>query len=86
MAAKMNNQIQKNEEEQAEEDMNALRALLENLLHFSFEQEGLMEDLKTIDMPDDLPLHHSFRLTMACKCQRLLSKKIYLSYGFLQQD
>ncbi len=50
MAAKMNNQIQKNEEEQAEEDMNALRALLENLLHFSFEQEGLMEDLKTMDV------------------------------------
>ena len=30
--------------------MNALRALLENLLHFSFEQEGLMEELKTMDI------------------------------------
>ena len=50
MAATMQNQIKKNEEEQQEEDMNALRALLENLLHFSFEQEGLMQDLKTMDV------------------------------------
>ena len=38
------------EQEQAEEDMNALRALLENLLHLSFDQEKLMEDLKTMDV------------------------------------
>jgi len=38
------------EAEQQEEDMNALRALLENLLHLSFDQEALMEDLKTMDV------------------------------------
>jgi len=37
-------------QEQAEEDMNALRALLENLLHLSFDQENLMQDLKTMDI------------------------------------
>ena len=50
MAATMKNQIEKNEEEQAEEDAAAMRALLENLLHFSFEQENLMEELKTMDV------------------------------------
>ena len=30
--------------------MNALRALLENLIRFSFNQEGLMQELKTIDV------------------------------------
>lgn len=30
--------------------MNALRALLENLIHFSFDQEALMTDLKGIDI------------------------------------
>lgn len=36
--------------EQQEEDMDALRALLENLLHLSFDQEKLMEDLRTMDI------------------------------------
>ena len=50
MAATMQNQIEKNEEEKEEEDAAAMRALLENLLHFSFEQEGLMQELKTMDV------------------------------------
>jgi hypothetical protein len=50
MAAMMRNQMSKNSEEQQEEDMNAMRALLENLLHFSFEQEGLMEEARTMDV------------------------------------
>lgn len=50
MAAMMRNQMNKNEEEQQEEDMQAMRALLENLLHFSFEQEGLMEEARTMDI------------------------------------
>jgi len=36
--------------EQQEEDENALRALLENLLRLSFDQEKLMADLKTMDI------------------------------------
>lgn len=35
---------------QMQEDMNALRSLLENLVKFSFDQEKLMNDLKTIDV------------------------------------
>ncbi|MEP7262981.1 MAG: DUF4175 family protein [Bacteroidota bacterium] len=50
MAAMMRNQMNKNEDEQQEEDMQAMRALLENLLHFSFEQEGLMEEARTMDI------------------------------------
>ena len=38
--------------EQEEEDMEALRALLENLLRLSFDQENLMEDLRTTDIND----------------------------------
>lgn len=36
--------------EQEEEDMEALRALLENLLRLSFDQENLMDDLRTTDV------------------------------------
>jgi hypothetical protein len=50
MAAMMRNQMDKEEDEQQEEDMNAMRALLENLLHFSFEQEGLLEEARTMDV------------------------------------
>lgn len=42
--------MQQQEMEQAEEDMNALRLLLENLIRFSFNQEKLMTDLKNIDV------------------------------------
>jgi len=50
LSQKMKAQQAKEKKEQAEEDEQALRALLENLLRFSFDQEGLMEDLKTIDI------------------------------------
>src|SRR5258706_706106 len=40
------------EQQQQEEDMEALRALLENLLRLSFDQENLMEDLRTTDIND----------------------------------
>ena len=50
MAQQMEQQQQKMQQEQQEEDMNALRALLENLLKLSFDQERLMQDLKTIDI------------------------------------
>ncbi|MBK9047452.1 MAG: hypothetical protein IPL74_12310 [Bacteroidetes bacterium] len=46
----MKQQQEQAEEESAEEDMNALRALLENLIRFSFNQESLMEELKTMDV------------------------------------
>lgn len=50
MADKIEKGMQEASEEKAEEDMNALRALLENLIHFSFDQEKLMTDLKGIDV------------------------------------
>ncbi|MDQ3051530.1 MAG: DUF4175 domain-containing protein [Bacteroidota bacterium] len=50
LSQKMKQQQQQQDEEQAEEDMQALRALLENLIRFSLNQEGLMEELKSIDV------------------------------------
>jgi hypothetical protein len=50
LAKKMEQMQSSMEAEQQEEDMDALRALLENLLHLSFDQEQLMEDLKTMDI------------------------------------
>jgi hypothetical protein len=50
MAMKMQQQQQQNEMEQQQEDLQALRALLENLIRFSFEQESLMQQLKTMDV------------------------------------
>jgi hypothetical protein len=40
------------ESNRQEEDMESLRALLENLLRLSFDQENLMEDLRTTDIND----------------------------------
>ncbi len=50
LAKKMQEMQAGMEAEQQEEDENALRALLENLLHLSFDQEALMQDLKTMDV------------------------------------
>lgn len=50
LAQKMQSMQQQMQQEQQEEDMNALRALLENLLRLSFDQEKLMQDLRTIDI------------------------------------
>ena len=50
LSQKIKKQQQEKEEEQNEEDMQAMRALLENLLRFSFDQEGLMEKLKGVDI------------------------------------
>jgi hypothetical protein len=48
----LNRMQQSMESEQQQEDMEALRALLENLLRLSFDQENLMEDLRTTDIND----------------------------------
>lgn len=50
LSQQMKQKQEQQEQESAEEDMNALRALLENLIRFSFNQEGLMQELKTIDV------------------------------------
>lgn len=50
LSQKIKQQQQKQQQEQEEEDMQALRALLENLLRYSFDQEKLMEDLKGVDV------------------------------------
>ena len=50
LSDKVKSQQKQAQEEQEEEDEQALRALLENLLRFSFDQEALMEDLKKVDI------------------------------------
>jgi hypothetical protein len=50
LAQKMEQMKQEMEKQENEEDMDALRALLENLLRLSFEQEQVMQSLKTTDI------------------------------------
>lgn len=50
MSQQMKQQQEQEGQEQEEEDMAALRYLLENLIQFSFDQEKLMQDFKTIDV------------------------------------
>lgn len=50
LAQKMKQMQEQIAKEENEEDMNALRALLENLLRLSFNQEQVMQSLKTIDI------------------------------------
>ena len=52
MAGKMEMAMASSEEEKEELDMEALRALLENIVTLSFDQEGLMADFKKVDTKD----------------------------------
>lgn len=52
MAQQMQLAMESGEQEQQQEDMDALRALLENIIRLSFDQEDLMGQFKTIDIKD----------------------------------
>ncbi len=52
MAQKMQAAMESSESESAQEDMDALRALLENIIQLSFDQEEIMEELKVMDRDD----------------------------------
>lgn len=52
MSQQMQMAMDQGSSEQAEEDMDALRDLLENIIRLSFDQEGLMEDFRKIDQKD----------------------------------
>lgn len=52
MAAQMELAMESGEQEQQEEDMAALRALLENIITLSFDQEEVMSKFQTIDHKD----------------------------------
>ena len=49
MSQSMQSQMQQSGQEGAEEDAEMLRQILDNLLVFSFEEEGVMEDFKKMD-------------------------------------
>ena len=52
MAFQMEQAMQGGQQEQQEEDMDALRQLLENIVHLSFDQEQLMNDLANTGIRD----------------------------------
>ena len=52
LAQRMENMQMESEAEDEEEDMDALRALLENIITLSFEEEELMADLRTTENQD----------------------------------
>ncbi|NNF01080.1 MAG: DUF4175 domain-containing protein, partial [Bacteroidia bacterium] len=52
MAQKIQQGMQAGAQEQMSEDLEALRALLENLIKFSFDQEALMDDIKKVNIND----------------------------------
>lgn len=52
MAQQMQMAMQQGQEESAQEDMDALRALLENIITLSFDQESLMDNFGKIDRKD----------------------------------
>ena len=54
MSAQLNAMASESEEEQQEEDMNALREILENLIRLSFGQEDLMKRLGQVDRQNPL--------------------------------
>lgn len=52
LAFQMKSAMQSNAQQQQEEDMDALRQLLENIVHLSFEQEALMDEMAATDTKD----------------------------------
>ena len=58
LAQQMEQMQMESESESASEDMDALRALLENILTLSFEEEGLMAELKLTDEQDPRYVAH----------------------------
>ncbi len=52
LGQKMKAAMSSSQSDNMEEDMDALRALLENIIQLSFDQEGIMESLKLIDRDD----------------------------------
>jgi len=58
MADQMAQMMASAEEESMEEDMDALRTLLENIIQLSFDQEDLMDDLKTTAKSDPKYVTH----------------------------
>lgn len=52
LAFQMQSAMASNAEEQQEEDMDALRQLLENIVHLSFEQEALMDQVTSTNIRD----------------------------------
>ncbi len=58
LAFQMESAMQDNAQEQQEEDMDALRQLLENIVHLSFEQEAVMEEMITTSVRDPRFMQH----------------------------
>jgi len=58
MAQQLESLMQKSSEEALEMDMDALRALLENIIDLSFDEEGLMEDLRSTSENDPAYVMH----------------------------
>lgn len=58
LAFQMQSAMQGNAQEQQEEDMDALRQLLENIIQLSFDQEALMSELATTNVRDPRLVQH----------------------------
>ncbi len=58
MAEQMQQMMKAGAEEQQQEDMDALRVLLENIIQLSFDQEDLMADIKTTSKSDPKYVAH----------------------------
>ena len=58
MAEQMEAMMQQEQEETLEEDMDALRALLENIISLSFDEEGVMELVRRTNEDDPLYVSH----------------------------
>lgn len=58
LAHQMESAMQGNAQEQQEEDMDALRQLLENIIHMSFSQEDLMNNLTATNVRDPRWVDH----------------------------
>ncbi len=58
LAFQMESAMADNAQEQQEEDMDALRQLLENIVHLSFEQERVMDEMVTTNIRDPRFMQH----------------------------
>ncbi len=92
MAQAMENQMQQQEKEQAEEDMKAMRQLLENLVSLSFDQEGLIKQVGStmVNTPQYNELmQHQFKLkddfSLIEDSLQELSKRVFQLEAFVTE-
>lgn len=77
MAAKMKESMQEQEAIQMEENIEDLQQILHNLIHLSFEQETVMQELKGLNQKDPLFVEYSQKQVYLERDSKIIEDSLY---------